>query len=103
MLECTVSAKIHLAATEDGGLEAPIPSETPSLILIFESLDESVASDVSIGALISATENLNPGTSMNVSLTFWDEIGRIYATPGVKFWISYPNRIVGHGIITDVG
>jgi hypothetical protein len=32
-------------------------------------------------------------------LTFWDDIGELYATPGVPFKLSYAGRVVGSGVV----
>ena len=98
----SVACELTLAATADGGLRAPMPAPTPSLLLVFANLDrESADTEVQIGAMITGPAALVPGTRGKGQLTFWADIGQIYATPGVAFKLWYAGRIVGFGTVSS--
>lgn len=50
--------------------------------------------------MISGPTALVPGTLGKAQLTFWDDIGQIYATPGVAFKLWYAGRTVGFGTVS---
>lgn len=98
----SVGCELELAATADGGLAGPMPTPTPSLLLVFANLDrESADTEVQIGAMISGPTALVPRMRGKAQLTFWADIGQIYATPGVAFKLWYDGRIVGFGTVTS--
>lgn len=98
----SVGCELELAATVDGGLAGPMPTPTPSLLLVFANLDgDSAATEVQIGAMISGPSALVPGTRGKAQLAFWAEIAQIYATPDVAFKLWYDGRIVGFGTVTS--
>jgi hypothetical protein len=94
-----VRAELVLAATDDGGLRAALPSGTRSLVLRFASLEHSDGL-LSLGAVITVSdgEALVPSTACEVELQFWADEARIYATPGVPFDLWY-GRAVGKGVV----
>lgn len=49
--------------------------------------------------MISGPSALVPGMKGPAQLSFWDDLGRIYATPGSAFRLRYAGRIVGVGTI----
>ena len=94
----TVECELELSPSAEGGLREPMPAPTPSLLLVFtvaaEGDDER---ERQIGAMISVPTALVPGSAPSAQVTFWDDLGRIYATPGAGFRIWYAGRIVGSG------
>ncbi|MCA4135649.1 hypothetical protein [Arthrobacter sp. M4] len=50
--------------------------------------------------MISGPNAVIPGTQAKAQLMFWNDIGRIYATPGVAFKLWYDGRIVGFGTVS---
>lgn len=74
-----------------------MPAPTPSLLLIFEAPDGSANNEVVIGGFISGPPVLAPSEAVAVTITFWDDLGRVYATPGSSFRLRYAGRIVGSG------
>ena len=98
-----VRAHLTFAPTDAGGLISPMTSPTPSLILRFPALGEEAhgaIDDVQLGAVVDVHGSLlRPGTSLDGQLTFWSDLGRIYATPGAEFQLSYAGRVVGEGCV----
>jgi hypothetical protein len=95
-----VHCELELWPSDHNGLNEPMPVPTPSLLLVFTNLDpEETQREVQIGAMISGPPVLVPGTVVEAQLSFWDDIGRIYATPGADFGIWYAGRIVGSGAV----
>lgn len=98
----SVGCELEVAATVDGGLAGPMPTPTPSLLLVFANLDgDSADTEVQIGAWISGPSALVPGMRGKAQLAFWADIAQIYATPGVAFKLWYDGRIVGFGMVTS--
>lgn len=102
-----VTAHITFARTEEGGLHQPMANPSPSLIFCFRSLGDEGAhddsADVQLGAVLDVGEPLvQPGTSSDVQLTFWSDLGRIYATVGATFLVWYAGRTVGEGCVIGV-
>ena len=99
MPEHNVAAHLELLACDAGGLTASMQSQTPSLLLIFDSLDADHPDEVQLGAMIVTPGGLHPGGKTGAVLSFWSEMGRIYATPGITFRLWYAGRIVGTGVV----
>jgi hypothetical protein len=95
----TYYAHIDLLPTADGGLREPMPLPTTSLLLVFDSLDVDSPSEVQVGAHIvsGGRSSISAGDRVPVTVDFWAEVGRIYATPGTPFRIWYAGRVVGVG------
>ena len=55
-----------------------------------------------IGAILSGPPALAPGEEFRVTLTFWDDLGRLYATPGETFRLMYAGRDVGAGYVREI-
>lgn len=68
-----------------------------SLLLVFENLDPETHEVFQIGARIVGLPELAPGATYAADLAFWDDPGRVYATPDVAFKLRYAGRIVGSG------
>lgn len=100
-----VHAQVDLLPTEQGGLVESMPLPTPSLILVFPSLDDESPGDVQIGGLLAASDSdsLRPGDTVRVEIDFWAEIGRVYATPGATFSLWYAGRAIGSGVVLRHG
>jgi hypothetical protein len=84
-----IEAIVDLADPAHGGLDAPIPTPTRSLLLKFDG--------ESIGAQISTTDGLPlaPGVGpQSVPVTFWAEEAEYLAVPSRQFDVSY-GRTVG--------
>lgn len=100
-----VSAQLTFASSEMGGLQAAMNNPTPSLILLFASLDEDSAAmeaEQQLGAIVdTGRPNIQPGDTGLATLTFWSDLGRIYATPGSAFRLWYAGRIVGDGLVVE--
>jgi len=99
-MDDTFKAEIELFPTPEGGLREPMPLNTTSLLLVFESLDDDSPGKVQIGGHIAAADRsaLAAGDRVQVAVDFWADIGAIYATPGVQFKLWYAGRIVGVGM-----
>ncbi|WP_077488763.1 hypothetical protein [Sinomonas mesophila] len=96
----SVACTLKLSSTPDEGLKVPMPAPTPSLLLVVSHLDpEADQTELQIGAMISGPAALAPGTAVSAQLSFWDDLGRIYATPGTDFKLWYDGRIVGFGTV----
>ena len=94
----TVDCELDLSSSADGGLRRPLPVPTPSLLLMFPNLDPGDSrDDIQIGALINSPAALAPGSLAEARLTFWADLGRIYAVPSAGFRLWYAGRIVGSG------
>ncbi|WP_157063480.1 hypothetical protein [Luteipulveratus mongoliensis] len=93
------SAQIELLPTRDGGLREAMPLPTPSLILVFESLGKGSPAELQIGGRIAAParSSLRAADALQVTIEFWDDLGRVYATPGTRFKLWYAGRVVGGG------
>lgn len=98
-----VLATLTLAPTADGGLSAPMPTGTRSLLLRFATLEEGQSSPVSLGAVIipRVAAALTPGEKLEAEVLFWADEARIYAAPGATFELWY-GRVVGSGTVTSV-
>lgn len=101
-----VSAQLTFASCEMGGLQAAMVNPSPSLILLFKSLDEDPAAteaDQQLGAVVDVgLPDIQPGYTGPATLIFWSDLGRIYATPGTIFRLWYAGRIVGEGHVVEV-
>jgi hypothetical protein len=96
----SVACKLKLLTTADGGLHDPMPAPAPSLLLVFPHLDpDADERELHIGAMISGPATMVPGTEVQAQLSFWADLGSIYATPGTDFKLWYAGRIVGFGIV----
>lgn len=86
-------AIIELFATEHGGLKAPMPSGTRSLLVSFVDSEEPET----FGAVIDDEngEALTPG-----SAHLWSEVAEVYGSKGAKFNLHY-GREVGRGEIVE--
>lgn len=89
-------AIVELFATEQGGLKAPMPSGTRSLLVSFLENEEGET----FGAVLDDEngEDLAPGSVHRVTLSFWSDVAEIYGTRGAKFSLQY-GREVGRGEI----
>ena len=99
-----VIAALDLKAAEDGGLEAPLPAGTRSLLVRFPDGDGQPAA-VTLGAVITprAATELAPGEKLDAEVLFWADEARIHATVGASFDLWY-GRVVGHGtVISEAG
>ena len=99
-----VEARTGLSPASAGGLHAPMPPASRSLLLEFPSLD-SPGHQTTIGAAIHTLDRapLEPGTGdRTVRLRFWADEAQLYATPGAKFSLWYAGRTVGHGEVLRV-
>jgi hypothetical protein len=74
-----------------------MPAPTPSLLLVFDGPDGGTDNEVVIGGMIAGPSVLAPSDAVLVTITFWDDLGRVYATPGSSFGLRYAGRIVGSG------
>ena len=98
--QSAVSARIDLVSAEAGGLAAPMPSPTRSILLAFApgGCDEQMA-----GARISARDSafLAPGdTDVTVILEFWTDAAAALATVGSRFELRYPpHQVIGRGLV----
>lgn len=101
MSDRNVAARLDLLTSEAGGLATTMPPRTPSLLLVFDSLDPDRGEDVQLGAVIDAPDGLQPGVETDALLRFWSEIGRVHATPGAVFRLWYAGRIVGTGVVLE--
>ena len=105
MVGHTVSAQLTFSSTDEGGLQGAMASPTPSLILLFASLDEELGAgseDVQIGAVVDVGgSEIQPASARRAILTFWSDAGRIYATPGAHFRLWYAGRVVGDGHVIE--
>lgn len=101
MSDYNVAAHLDLLSSDDGGLATTMPSHTPSLLLVFDSLDSDHCEDVQLGAVIETPNGLHPGVETDAFLRLWSEIGRVYATPGTVFRLWYSGRIVGTGVVLE--
>ncbi len=98
MTPYAVDCELELSPSAEGGLLEPMPAPTPSLLLIFSVAIENHGQDeLQIGAMISGPAALVPGTVTGAQVTFWEDVGRVYATPGTEFRLWYSGRIVGSG------
>lgn len=91
-------AIIELFATEHGGLKAPMPSGTRSLVVSFADSEEAET----FGVVLTGEngEDLAPGTTHTVTLAFWSDVAEIYGGCGAKFSLQY-GRKVGRGEIVE--
>ncbi len=99
-----VEARIGLSPASAGGLHAPMPSKSRSLLLGFPSQD-SPDEHTTIGAAIETLDGapLEPGTGgLAVRLRFWADEAQLHATPGAKFSLWYAGRTVGRGEVLRV-
>jgi hypothetical protein len=94
-----VIAALDLKPAEDGGLSAPLPAGTRSLLLRFPEGDEQSAA-VTLGAVITprAATELAPGEKVDAQVLFWADEARIHATVGASFDLWY-GRVVGCGTV----
>jgi hypothetical protein len=94
-----VIAALDLKTAEDGGLAAPLPAVTRSLLLRFAHADGQ-SEPVTLGAVITprAAAELAPGDKLDALVLFWADEARIHATPGASFDLWY-GRVVGHGTV----
>lgn len=98
-------AELHFEPTAGGGLRSEMGNPTPSLILVFPPLsqEEIGQSNVQLGAIVDIGEKtIRPGTTVSALLTFWSELGGIYATQGSSFRLWYAGRIIGEGKVLSV-
>jgi hypothetical protein len=87
-------ARVGLLLSESGGLEAPMPTGTRSLLLVFPSLEDE-GKEVMIGAVIDVMNGsaLAPGAEgVPVPLRFWAGEAAVYAVPGAAFTLRRPRR-----------
>ena len=97
-----VLAVLRLRSTEEGGLAAPLPSGTPSLLLRFPPAEPGGES-VTLGAVLTphgGVQVLAAGHEIHVDVLFWADEARVYATVGASFDIWY-GRLVGSGVILN--
>jgi hypothetical protein len=94
-----VIAALDLKPAEDGGLAAPLPAGTRSLLLRFPDGDAQSA-EVTLGAVITprAAAQLAPGEKLDAQVLFWADEARIHATVGASFDLWY-GRVVGNGTV----
>lgn len=100
-----VSAHLTFASSNMGGLQAAMINPTPSLILLFATLDEEPGAseaEQQLGAVIDVGHpEIQPGSIGQATLSFWSDLARIYATPGTRFRLWYAGRIVGDGYVVE--
>jgi hypothetical protein len=80
-------------------------SPTRSIVLLFPSLrDDGIAeAEVQLGAVMDVGDrSIRPGSGVTALLTFWSDLGRIYATEGSKFRLWYAGRVVGQGGVLSI-
>jgi hypothetical protein len=99
-----VHATLTLKPTADGGLAAPLPAGTRSLLLRFPALEDGQSDTVTLGAILTPQDGsrLAAGEKLDAELVFWADEARIFATPGASFDLWY-GRLVGSGIVTRRG
>lgn len=98
----TVEADVTMFPTAENGLAEPMHSPTPSLLLVFRDLEGLGRDDVQIGAVLSGPPALTPGLEARVTLSFWEDLGRLYATRGEAFRLRYAGRDVGLGRVREI-
>lgn len=100
-----VSAHVTFASPDMGGLRAAMINPTPSLILLFATLDQEsgvLEEDQQLGAVLDVGQTaIQPGWVGPATLSFWSDLGRIYATPGSQFRLWYAGRVVGDGYVIE--
>lgn len=98
-----VLATLTLTPIADGGLSAPLPAGTRSLLLRFPAFGEGQSSPVSLGAVLTPLDAaaLRAGEKLDAEALFWADDARIYARPGAVFELWY-GRLVGSGTVTSV-
>lgn len=98
-----VLATLHLKPTDDGGLAAPLPAGTRSLLLRFPASGEEHAGPVTLGAVLTPrnADKLAPGHDVDADVLFWMDEARLHATVGAAFDLWY-GRSVGSGTVTGV-
>lgn len=91
-------AIIELFPTEHGGLKAPLPSGTRSLLVGFTDSEKGET----FGAVFTDADDqeLAPGSTHTVTLSFWSDAAEIYGTRGAKLTLQY-GREVGRGEIVE--
>jgi hypothetical protein len=97
-----VHAELTLAPTEEGGLKAPMPSGTRSLLLQFPAPGRE---PVTLGAEVTADDQaeLAPGSSgVRGVAHFWADEAHGVAVPGAAFVLWYGGREVGQGNVLEV-
>ena len=97
----TVECELRLLPTGEGGFRTPMTAPTPSLLFAFWDV-EDVKQEIQMGAMISGPLILIPGTMVFAQAMFWDDLGRVLATPGTNFKLCYAGRIVGVGRVLRV-
>ncbi|MFV0460782.1 MAG: hypothetical protein ACK5MT_18660 [Actinomycetales bacterium] len=105
MVTYKVSAHVTFASSDMGGLQAAMINPTPSLILLFATLDQEPGAseaDQQLGALLDVGQTaVQPGWVGPATLSFWSDLGRIYATAGSRFRLWYAGRVVGDGYVIE--
>ncbi len=97
----TTDCELRLFSSVEGGLRVPMATPTPSLLLVFSDIGD-IQHETQIGAMISGPPSLVPGTMVFAQAMFWDDLGRVLATPGTNFKLWYAGRIVGLGQVIRV-
>jgi hypothetical protein len=93
------TAVMWLGATSAGGLTAPLPSGTRSMLLYF--VGERPSDPIGVAITTVDGEDLSPdGRSRPVSLEFWVPEAEWLPDAGSVFAVWY-SRFVGAGVLTD--
>jgi hypothetical protein len=92
-------ASVEMLPTGEGGLKSSFPSGTRSLLVSFDEAEDGET----FGAVIEVEheDELAPGTSATVRLSFWSDAARIYGSYGATLSLEY-GREVGRGTINEV-
>jgi len=96
-----VHAELTLTLIDEGGLKAPMPSGTRSLLLRFPV---SGHEPLTLGAEVTAQgqAELAPGADgVRVIVHFWADEASDVAVPGARFAVWYGGREVGRGIVLE--
>lgn len=95
----TISVRIHLLATNEGGRSGPLLSGYRSL-LRFEGVGVDFGFELELDPEVE-TRRLAPGDTCNARLSIWAVEELPIVSVGGRFEILEGNRVVGHGNVTE--
>lgn len=90
-------AVVSLYSEQDGGVTAPLPAQTKSLVLVPDA-----GGGTMVGVLVATVDGASlhaADSNVQVVLRFWTDEGAQLATTGTSFCLWYAGRIVGEGLI----
>ena len=99
MIRTTITASVHLLATNDGGRTGPLRSGYRSL-LRFEGTDVDLGFELELHPEMNANE-LAPGASGTARLSFWATEQLPTMLAGQRFEIREGTRVVGRGSVAE--